>query len=62
MKFKRAYDAGPGAICWRIVLTLNKKKYALQVDNSTVTAVEVGYESRFLPYIFLLGITDEQKR
>ena len=61
MKLKRADDAGPGAICWRIVFTLNNKEYALHVDNNTVTALEVGYESRFLPYIFLLGIRDEQK-
>ena len=56
MKFKEAYDAGSGAICWRIVFTVNNKEYALHVDNNTVTALEVGYESRFLPYISLLAL------
>ena len=50
MEFKEA-DAGPDAICWRIVFKLNNKEYALHVDNNTVTALEVGYEFRFLPYI-----------
>ena len=51
MKIKKAHDAGPDAICWRIVFTLNNKEYALHVDNSTVIALEVGYQSRFLLYI-----------
>ena len=50
MKFKET-DAGPEGICWRIVFTLDNKEYALHVDNNNVTALEVGYESRFLPYI-----------
>ena len=50
MKIKKAHDAGPDAICWRIVFTLNNKEYALHVDNNTATALEVGYQSRFLPY------------
>ena len=43
------------------MFTVNNKEYALHVDNNTVTALEVGYESRLLPYISLLGIRDEQK-
>lgn len=41
VKIKKAHDAGPDAICWRIVFTLNNKEYALHVDNNTVTALEV---------------------
>ena len=53
LKFER-YDESSDAVGWRIVFRLEKKDYALHVDNdknNTVTAVEVGNESRFIPFI-----------
>ena len=54
MEIREAEDGPSSETCHRILFNLSNKDYALDVDNnnSTVTAVEVGYESRFLSCIF----------
>ena len=42
---------GSSANYWHLVFELEGTKYALHVENDTVTAIEVSYEFDYVPYM-----------